>query len=565
MKLSFTLTAALLVFVAVSVQPVRAQTETTPPAQTPAAQTPPAQTPSAQTPPAPPAPPSQTQPGAAAAAQPPSNVPAAARAQLQRLQTQAQNQPDDLNTWLDLGQLQLELGQAGAAKTSFLEAVALDYLSADAHFGLGLSEYTRADFRAALFEFGEVTRLFPERFDGHFNRAVTLAQLRRNEDAVAAFQEALVQASPEAGREERADAQLGLAGQLELLGRFDEAAEAYTAAIGFRGRQPDLLLARSNALYRAGRGLEALPTLTKLEATGADYRASALIADIYLQANQTDYALNALSRARRRAAAAGNVQVEADVLLQLGLLQRNLGRSQAAARSFGEAAALTSDSGRALYNQGVSLLEGGEAQRALGPLQNALAAERAQGKVSGEVFLALATAYDQLGQTDAARRNADAAAARLKAPRLRLDATAITGRALYRSGNLRGALIALREVAEARPNDAQAQLWVGLAYYEQGDYTEAISYYERAATLDPDNLDTRLNLGAAYLAAERYPDAENVYALITQQNAEDAEAFYNLGWSRYSQERSEEAQTAWTQASDLGYEPAQAALTEYFE
>ncbi len=559
MKLSQTLTAALLTLVAVSAQLVWAQA--TPPAPTPPAQTPPAHTPATQTPPQAP----DETPGAADAAQPTPNVPPTARAQLQRLQTRLQNEPGDLNAWLDLGQLQLGLGRAETAKTSFLEAVGLDYLSADAHFGLGLSEYTRANFRAALFEFSEVTRLFPERFDGHFNRAVTLAQLRRGEEAVAAFQEALVQASPEAGREERADAQLGLAGQLELLGRFDEAAEAYTAAIGFRGRLPELLLARSTALYRAGRGLEALPTLTQLEAAGTDYQPSALIADIYLQANQTDYALNALARAQRRAAATGDPQVEADVLVQLGLLQRNLGRSQAAARSFGEAAALTPEPGRAFYNQGVSLLEGGEAQRALGPLQNALAAERAQGQVSGEVFLALATAYDQLGQPDAARRNADAAATRLKAPRLRLDAAAISGRALYRSGNLRGALIALLEVAEARPNDAQAQLWVGLAYYEQGDYTEAVSYYERATTLSPDNLDARLNLGAAYLAAKRYTDAENVYALITQQSAEDAEAFYNLGWSLYSQERGEEAQTAWTTASELGYEPAQAALTEYFE
>ena len=82
--------------------------------------------------------------------------------------------------------------------------VLLDYLSADAHFGLGLAEYNRANYRAALFEFGEVTRLFPDRFDGHFNRAVTLAQLRRGEEAVAAFQEALVQATPEAGRAARA-------------------------------------------------------------------------------------------------------------------------------------------------------------------------------------------------------------------------------------------------------------------------------------------------------------------------------------------------------------------------
>jgi len=482
-----------------------------------------------------------------------------------RLRARLQNQPDDLNAWLDLGQLQLEAGRLAGAKTSFLEAVALDYMSADAHFGLGLTEYARGDFRAALFEFGEVARLFPERFDGHFNRAVTLAQLRRSEEAVAAFGEALVQASPEAGRAARANAQLGLAGQLEILGRFDEAAEAYGAAIALAGRTPERVLARSRALFRAGRGVEALPALTALEADSPDARISALIADIYLEAGQTDYALSALERARRRAAASGDARLEADVLLQLGLLQRSLGRAAAATRSFAAAAALTPNSGRAFYNLGVSLLERAQPQAALAPLENALAAERARGRVSGEVFLALATAYDQLGQADEAQRAAEAAAVRLNERRLRLDATAIIGRSLYRSGNYRGALIALREVAEARPNSAQALLWVGLAYYGQGDYTEAISHYERAAALDPDDLDIRLNLGAAYLAAGRYADAESVYALLTRQNSEDAEAFYNLGWSLYSQGRGEEAQAAWARASELEYEPAQAALTEYFE
>ncbi len=492
-------------------------------------------------------------------------VPAETLDRLTHLQGRVQARPDDLNAWLDLGQLQLELGQSGRAKASFLEAISLDYLSADAHFGLGLSEYSRNNLRAALFEFGEVTRLFPERFDGHFNRAVTLARLRRSEDAVAAFEEALAQASPEAGRTVRADAQLGLAGQLEVLGRFEEAADAYGAAITLSGRTPDLVLARSEALYRADRGLEALPALTALEAGGGDLRASTLIANIYLQANQTDYALSALNRARRRAAADKNAQVEADVLLQLGLLQRSLGRRAAATASFAAATALTPSSGGAFYNLGVSYLEGGQPQAALAPLQRALEAERAQGEVTGEVFLALATAYDQLAQPAEAQRAAEAAARRLDDRRLRLDATAIIGRALYRLGNLRGALIALREVAEARPNDAQALLWVGLAYYGQGDYTEAVSFYERAATLDPSNLDARLNLGAAYLASERYADAESVYTLIIEQNREDPEAFYNLGWSLFSQGRGDEAQRAWTQASELGYEPAQAALSEYFE
>lgn len=491
--------------------------------------------------------------------------PAAQVKQLSRLQARLRTHPDDLNARLDLGQLRLEAGQLQGARTNFLEAVSLDYMSADAHFGLGLTEYTAGNYRAALFEFGEVTRLFPERFDGHFNRAVTLAQLRRPEDAVAAFQEALAQASPEAGRDARASAQLGLAGQLEALGLFDDAADAYGAAMNLSRRTPELVLARSEALYKGGRGLEALPALTGLEGQDDDYRASALIADIYLQANQTSYALGALERAQRRAAASGNTQVEADILLQLGLLQRRLGDSKAATAAFQTAAELTPNSGQAFYNLGVSLLEGGQPQAALAPLQTALSVEQTQGQVGGEVYLALATAYDQLGQNDAARRSADAARQQLDTRPLRLDALTISGRALYREGNYRGALIALRDVAKARPNDPQALLWVGLAYYQQGDYTEAANFYERAATLDPDNSDARLNLGAAYLAAERYSDAESVYALLTQQDAEDAEAFYNLGWSLFSQGRGDEAQTAWTQAADLEYEPAQAALSEYFE
>ena len=231
----------------------------------------------------------------------------------------------------------------------------------------------------------------------------------------------------------RANAQLGLAGQLEVLGRFDEAAEAYGAAISLSKRTPELVMAQSEALYRAGRGLEALPALTTLES--GDYEASTLIADIYLQAKQTDYALAALNRAQRRAAESGDAQAESDVLLQLGLLRRSLGRSAAAARAFAAAAKLTPKSGSAFYNLGVSYLESGQPQRALVPLQNALAAERAQGKVSGEVFLALATAYDQLGEppTRSAPQKPPGAASKLDPYALtlpRLQAAPSTARAI---------------------------------------------------------------------------------------------------------------------------------------
>jgi len=482
-----------------------------------------------------------------------------ARRALERLETRAQENPEDVNAWLDLGQAYLERNRLEEAKASFLEAVALDYLSADAHFGLGLAEYLAGNYSAALFEFSEVARLFPERFDGHFNRGVTLAQLDRAEEAVAAFQEAILQAGPEAGREARANAYLGLAGQLKVLGRFDEAADAYTSAISLRGRTPELTYLRAEALYRAGRGLEALPNLRQLEAAGGDERVSALVADIYAQAGQPDYALHALTRARRRAAQAGRTRVEANLLIQLGLLQRSLGRDRAAARSFREAAALDPASGEAFYNLGVSYLESGQPELALGPLNNALRAQRGR----GEIYLALAAAYDQLGQPDEARRRAEAAAQRLEG-RLKTDATFLLGRALYSLGDYRGALLALQEVAQARPNDAQAQLWAGLAHYQQGNYDRAVERYERAVQLDPNSAEARVNLGAAYLASQRFEDAELVYELLTEQYSEDADAYYNLGWSLFSQGRGAEARQAWERAAELGYEPAQTALSQYF-
>lgn len=483
---------------------------------------------------------------------------------LARLEARVQKTPTDLAAWIDLGNVQLSMADFKGAKQSFLEATTQDYLSVDAHFGLGLAEYSLANYQAALFEFGEVTRLYPDRFDGHFNRAITLAQLGDHTNAVAAFQEALAQANPEAGRQVRANAQVGLAAQLEALGQYSEAADAYAAAIRLSASTPELLLAQGQALYQANRGLEALPDLTRLAEDQQNVEATALIARIYLKANQTSYALDILNRAIVRAERQGNTDGQASLLLQLGLVQRSLGRNGDASASFAQATKLAPQSSQAFYNLGVSYLEAGRAEDALAPLRSALALERQKGKVSGETMLALASAFDELGRANEAYDMAQQAAQRASSEAARLDAVSIAGRAQYRAGNFRGALASLREVARARQNNADAQLWAGLAFYQLGDYAEATTFFERAAGLEPNNVDARLNLGAAYLASERYVDAENVYTLITYQNEQDAEAFYNLGWALFSQGRRDEAERAWTSASELDYAPATQALGDYF-
>jgi len=482
-----------------------------------------------------------------------------AQASLDELRNATFRQPTDLNAWVDLGNAYLERGQFDDAQKAFLEAVSLDYRSDDAHFGLGLAEFERGDYPAALFQFNEVTRLFPERFDGHFNEAVTLVKLRRFDEAAAAFREA-IENSVEASSVEKVEAYRGLAGQLKRIEDYAGAADAYGAALEIRPNDNELTFLQAEALYQAGMGLEALPSLSDLEARTDDHKVSVLIANIYVQAEQDDYAVSSLQRALRNAQATSNTQAQGTILVKLGLLQSDLGREAEATSAFQRASAADTSSWEARYNLGVNYLERGQPESAIGYLQNAITIN----PESGAAYLALATAYDQVGQLNEAFSNAEAAQSRLEDPLLLSQANFIVGRGLYRQGNYEASLEAFEGVVEAQPDNAAAQLWAGLAQYGQANYDEAVQFIERSVQLDPESLEARVNLGAAYLASERYQDAELVYQLLVEDSPNDADSHYNLGWSLLAQNQLEAAKESWVRASDLGYEPAQDALQRYF-
>ncbi len=482
-----------------------------------------------------------------------------AQPSISEMRAKAQANPNDATVWVDLGNAQYQASQYVDAKDSFLEAISIDYGNGDAHYGLGLSEYAAGNYQAALFEFSEVTRLYPQRFDGHFNRAVTLAKLRRPKDAAAAFQAAIKVADNVATNKDKIDAYLGLAGQLELTNDYSSAADAYASALQLDPGNADMILRRGRALEQAGKGLDALPELTKLESSSSDYRVSALIADIYVKQGQVDYAMFALNRALKKADAAGNNSAKANILVKLGTLQKSLGRDADAAQSFQQAAQADPNSWQALYNLGVSYLEGGQTQKALDPLEQAssLATD------NGDVHLALASAYDQLAQTDKALSNAQAALAQLSDANQIIQARFIAGRSLYRKGQYAAAAKQLDQVVQAKADDSQAQLWAGLADYQQKSYDSAIRYFERATQLAPNSVEARVDLGAAYLAAKRFQDAETVYKLLVQQNPNDSESYYNLGWALYSQDRQSAARDAWKSSCQQGYQQACDAITKY--
>jgi tetratricopeptide (TPR) repeat protein len=477
---------------------------------------------------------------------------AAAAQSVDELRAAVAERPGDAVAWTDLGTALLEGGDLAGAKEAFLEAIALDYLVGDAHYGLGLAEFGRGDFAAALFAFNEVARLYPDRFDGHFNRAVTLARLRRPAEAAEAFRRALEEAAPEATGEDRLASWTGLGGQLVLAGEPSEAADAYGEALALSPDDTSLAYRRGSALVDAGRGLEALAELTEIEARTSDYRFSSLIARVYVEQGQVDYALRALERAVRKAAAADERSGQAASLVALGDLQRGLGRDADAAASFRSAAEVDPASWQARYALAVAYLEGGQARAALEPLQEAVAIV----PNDGNVRLALASAYDQVGQAGDALVAARAALPLLTEPDAQAQARFIAGRSLYLQGNFADADAEFAQVVQLRPSSASAQLWAGLTRYQIGDHAGAVLFYERAVQLDPNSVAARVNLGASYLAVERYRDAEGVYRLLVQQNPRDAESFHNLGWSLYAQQNDDGARSAWTSSCQLGYQPA---------
>lgn len=485
---------------------------------------------------------------------------APAQATIADWQAQIKTDPESATMWLGLGNAQLEAGDFEAARTSFLEARSLDYLVGDAHYGLGLAEYNRGDYQAALFSFSEVARLHPERFDGHYNQAVTLSRLRQPEAAAAAFRSAIANAQPEATLDDEFNANLGLAGQLRRSEDHAGAAAAYAAALELFPEDHDVEYLHAEALFLAGKGLDALPLLIDLEGRSSDYRISSLIADIYVGQGQVDYALRALERAQQRAGTSGAAGVQANLHIKLGLLERQLGRDADAITTFTKATMLDPASWEAHYNLGVSYLEAGQAASATDPLETAvvLAADR------GDVKLALAVAYDQLGRSGEALTLASGAGQLLDDPLLAAQAGFILGRSQYRQGDFAAASATLAQVVQERPGDAQAQLWAGLSEYALGNYRTAAQYYERAVQLDPGSVESRLNLGAAYLASEQFKNAEQVYQSLLDQNPGDSVSLYNLGWALISQNQRLAARGAWEQAQALGHQDAATALSEYF-
>ncbi|WP_456446610.1 tetratricopeptide repeat protein [Oceanithermus sp.] len=468
------------------------------------------------------------------------------------LEEQLKSQPGDLPTMVALGRAYLDVGRYDDAARVFEDVLALDYENFQAHFGLGLALYRKGDLRGALFEFDQVTRLFPDRFEGWYNLAVAYADLGRWKEASAAFKKALALGEeqnlvPEVLR----PAYLGLASSLRKLGSPEEAAAVLIEALGKVGEDEELLYQVADNLAMAGKPKEAIPYLYKvLNRDRGHVAAVSLLADIFVGQGLTDRALRELDRSLQ---SVDDPAVRANLLLKKAMVLKPTAPDQAS-QLLQEATRLDSRLWQAHYDLGTHWLRAGDADRALVAFQKAYSVKPDEPRI----LVGLAAAYFQKKDYKQASRYAKLAAAAAQGD-VRADALLVAGKSAYRLGRYGEARALLLQAVDLVPDRAEGWLWLGLAAYALQDLDTAVPALERAVQLDPSPV-ARLNLGAAYLASKRFSDAEQVLTQVVLEDPNNAEAWYNLGWALKALARESEAQRAWKRALELGFEPARSLI-----
>jgi len=474
------------------------------------------------------------------------------------LEAAVREAPGSIQARIDLGNRYLEESRFAEAQRQFEDAVAIEYLNFGAHFGLGLAHFQQGDLRAALFQFNQLTSLFPDRFEGWFNAGVTLARLRRPEAAITAFNQATTVAR---GRPVSPDnliaARVYVAEQARILGRLPDAIRAYEAALEIRPDDTEVRFFLADVELLAGNPDRAVALLFKnLNVNRTDIPSAVLLARALVEVGQPDRAIRELDRSLEAVRARGGMD-EGPLLVQRGLVLKAMARPVEARQAFVAARGSPAAGFEAHYNLGIAAIDDGNFERALQEFRQA--DQLSPG--SGRVIARLALALDGLGRFEEALQAARQAQGLLEpADPIYGEVSFLAGKSLYALARYREAIVELRRATSADPTMALWRQFLGLAYFQDNQFVASVEEFELAVRLLPDDLAVRINLGAALYAADRLREAEEVFNQIIQVAPNTAEARYYLGAIFGKRGRLEDARREFQLALDLGFEPARRAL-----
>jgi len=443
----------------------------------------------------------------------------------------------------------LEQGEYERAIPLFEDVVAEDYRNFSAHFGLGVAYLRSGRLKEALFEFRQLTQLYPNRYEAWYNLGVTLAELGDWQGAVDAFSRAIaIGLEKNLEPEKLRPAYLALAEAYRKLGNAESAAATLAQAYQKLPGDTEIALLLAESLIEVGRSDEAIPYLYDVLAKDRkNVGAVLLLADALADHGLYHRALKELDRALARTE---DPKDRARLLYKKALVLAKSGADQKEVEALiKQAIALDPELWQAHYDLGRMRLAVGDAKGALEAFTQAARANPEDPKV----LLGLAAAYDALGKPKEAYALAQKALEKAKG-REKLEALFLLGKSAAQLGLYEQAVEALKQVVAARPSDADAWMWLGIAYYGLKDFGQAAQALERAAELD-NRVEILEKLGAAYLAARRYADAEQVLSQVVKQDPSRAEAWYHLGWALKALGREAEAKRAWKKARELGYRP----------
>lgn len=443
--------------------------------------------------------------------------------------------------------------QAEPARQAFLEARALDATHYDALFGLAVTEDQLGNRDAAEFAYQYVMGAHPARFEARFNYALRTHRQSGAAAAIQHYQQALALAAdhPDATR---AQAHAALADALAANNDPSGAAEHYQAAYGLTNHL-DHLVSNFKAQRAAGRALELLPELTRYELETRDARFTALIADIYAQADQAAYALDTIDRRMR-----DDLTSAQEVLLlnARAATHATAGHHTQALTDLQAAHALDPSDPTTHHNLGLTLLARGDATAALLHLRAAID----HGITDPLALLDVAEAAYRAGDHPAAQQHAHAAAEATTGP-ARQRALRIHAQAAHATSEYHASIPSLEELLQAAPNDPQLLTLAGAAYYQTGQYARAAERLEAAHVLTGDQ-NINVALINAYLASQRYGDAERALRATLATTPDDADALHKLGWALLHLGNYQAAQTAWSDATALHHTQASEDLKAVF-
>lgn len=461
----------------------------------------------------------------------------AARKELARIVKAKSNSAE---LWTSLGELELQAGDAAAAKAAF-QHISKESPSAWTLFGLARAEFALTEIEAAHASLGRVLESSP----GHAGARLLLGEIawraRKEAEALSHVMSVLA-AESKAGRADRLQAH-ALLGDIHLgRGRLSKAESEYEAALKLDPKNYRALSGLADAFFAAGRYTAALAryeAALTTDAKAAPARLGIAKAKLFLdKPREAREALAVLFGENPKSAAAA---------YWLGRAAEKEGERAAAEKGYRsaiEVGGVSDDAALAYVALAQLLRQSGQLDEAGALLTQAL--EKLPGSAPlhealGEVSLSQGRYEQALSEFHAARKldEADVGV---------LFSIGICHRKL---GRFEDAMRVFADVAKLDPDLPGLPLERGLLLEQSGKADEALAEYEAALSKAPDDPDLALRVGCSRVAAGDGAGARPLLSKVLEKRPQAAEAHHCLGRAYFLEDKYLEALQSLQRATDL--------------